>query len=288
MKHLIALVLWIAFCGAASGQLISGPQPTISPTPITNSASASVVPISDGTNLIASSIVDDGTLVTGGYGPTRFSFDGTFTTIGDIDSVGNNTSIQINDGNGRIFVNGSSFRWNGVPFDFSAAYYVAGGNAGTPSAINLTNGIGLPSSSVVGTATNDNADNGYIGQYFSASVVQGSAVSLSTATPKTVTSILLTAGDWDVTAIGSITGASTGTEFDVAISTTTNSLTGTVLGNSRCQTPTVSLAGADATLMIPSFRVSIPSAATYYLIVQETFTIGSPAAYGRISARRAR
>jgi hypothetical protein len=140
----------------------------------------------------------------------------------------------------------------------------------------------------VGTTAGGNATAGNVGEYVSASVVQGSATALTSATPKTVTSISLTAGDWDVTGIGSITGASTGTEFDVAIGTTTNSMTGTVLGDTRCQTPTVSLAGADATLMIPAVRVSISSTTTYYLIVQETFTIGTPAAYGRISARRVR
>lgn len=141
---------------------------------------------------------------------------------------------------------------------------------------------------LVGTTSANNATAGNVGEYISSSVVQGSAVSLVTATPKTVTSIVLTAGDWDVTAIGCLNGASTGTEFDVAIGATTNSLTGTVLGDSRCQSPTVSLTGADASLMVPEFRVNISGSATYYLIVQETFTVGSPKAYGRISARRVR
>lgn len=141
---------------------------------------------------------------------------------------------------------------------------------------------------ITGTTTNDNATAGNIGEYVSASVVQGSATALTTATPKTVTSISLTAGDWDVTGIASLTGASTGTEFDVAVGTTTNSFTGTVLGDTRAQTPTVSLTGADATLMIPAARMSLSGTTTVYLIVQETFTVGTPSAYGRISARRCR
>lgn len=158
-----------------------------------------------------------------------------------------------------------------------------GGNVIVGGTLSVTGATAL-----TGTTTNDNAAAGKVGEYVSASVVQGSAVVLTTATPKTVTSISLTAGDWDVTGIGSLTGASTGTEFDVAIGTTTNSFTGTVLGDTRAQTPTVSLTGADATLMIPSVRVSISSTTTYYLIVQETFTVGAPSAYGRISARRVR
>lgn len=142
--------------------------------------------------------------------------------------------------------------------------------------------------SIVGTTAGGNATAGNVGEYVAASVVQGSATALTTATPKTVTSITLTAGDWDITAIGALTGASTGTVFDVAIGTTTNSVTGTIFGDTRAETPTVSLTGADATLMIPAVRVSISGSTTYYLIVSETFTIGSPSAYGRISARRIR
>lgn len=171
---------------------------------------------------------------------------------------------------------------------------VINSTTGTKQAVTLSGNAALSSAGVLsvtsatGTTAGGNAAAGSLGEHVSASVVQGSATALTTATPKTVTTISLTAGDWDITAIGAITGASTGTNFDVAIGTTTNSLTGTILGNSRCETPTVSLTGADASLMIPAFRVNITSTTSYYLIVQETFTIGSPAAYGRISARRIR
>lgn len=162
------------------------------------------------------------------------------------------------------------------------------GGSFTASGTLTATGLSTLTGGILGTVAGGNATAGNVGEYVSASVVQGSATALTTATPKTVTSITLTAGDWDITAIGSITGASTGTAFDVAIGTTTNSFTGTVLGDTRCETPTVSLTGADATLMIPAVRVSISGSTTYYLVVQEVFTIGTPAAYGRISARRVR
>lgn len=254
-----------------------------------NSAGVGIIPVSNGTDLIASGIADDGSaIVSGGYVNSKFLFDGDNSTIGDVDGTNHSTKIVISDSTQQILLTGNTFKWNGTIFDFTIVRISLNGDAGSPSAIDLTNATNVYAAVIRGTTTNDSAANGFLGFYTSASVVQGSAVALTTATPKTVTSISLTPGDWDVTAIGAITGASTGTEFDVAISTTTNSMAGTVLGNSRCQTPTVSLAGADATLMIPGFRVSIASTTTYYLIVQETFTIGSPAAYGRISARRVR
>lgn len=161
-----------------------------------------------------------------------------------------------------------------------------GGSLTVSGALTVT-GTSTLTGGIVGVTNGSSAAAGVVGEYVVASVVQGSAAALTTATPLTVTSITLTAGEWVIDAIGCLTGASTGTVFDVGVSTTTNSFTGTILGNTRVQTPTVSLTGADASLMIPGMRVTISGTTTYYLVVQETFTIGSPAAYGRISARRA-
>jgi hypothetical protein len=138
------------------------------------------------------------------------------------------------------------------------------------------------------STTNDSAAAGDPGELITASVVQGSAAALTTATPLSVTSISLTAGDWDVSAVCASTGVATGTLFDAAIGTTNNSFTGTVLGDTRIQTPTVSSATADVTLTIPTVRVSLSATTTHYLVASETFTVGAPAAYGRISARRVR
>ena len=138
------------------------------------------------------------------------------------------------------------------------------------------------------TQTNDNAPTNYNGEYISASVAQGSAVSLSTATPKTVTSIALKGGDWDVNAMVCLTGTLTGTQFIGAIGQTTNSLTGTTLGDSQIATPSVSSANSDECVSIPGLRKSLSGNTTVYLIAQSTFTVGTAGAYGRLSARRAR
>src|SRR5215469_13104445 len=50
---------------------------------------------------------------------------------------------------------------------------------------------------VKGTATNDNAPAGFVGEVIS-SVVAAPGVALTTATPANVTSMVLTPGDWDV------------------------------------------------------------------------------------------
>jgi len=49
-----------------------------------------------------------------------------------------------------------------------------------------------------GSTTNDSASAGNVGEYISSTVASGSAVALSDAATSTITSISLTAGDWDV------------------------------------------------------------------------------------------
>lgn len=183
---------------------------------------------------------------------------------------------------------------NGDGINFSGDAPINIGNTGP---LNITGqsafNIGTPANFqvpplIIGISDGSDATTGNVGEYVANSVIQAAALTLTTATPKTVHLINLTAGDWNISAIGAITGTSTGTAFDVAISTATNSFTGSVLGHSHSQSPIVSTAGADATLAIPNLRVSINSPQTYYLIVQETFPSGTQKAYGRISAHRIR
>ena len=54
---------------------------------------------------------------------------------------------------------------------------------------------------IVGSPTNNNAQTGSVGEYVSAvALYPGGAISVSTGTVSTITSITLTAGDWDVQA----------------------------------------------------------------------------------------
>ncbi len=145
-------------------------------------------------------------------------------------------------------------------------------------------------SMITGTSTNNSATAGDIGEYISSAIAVGSAVgSLSTGVAKTVTSIALTAGDWDVTGMVQYTAvAVTGTIIQAGITTTTNSFTGSTSGDSNFFTPTMPTAACGSSLTIPSVRVSLAAPATYYLVQAITFTVGTPTVYGRISARRVR
>lgn len=144
--------------------------------------------------------------------------------------------------------------------------------------------------SILGTATNNAALAGYVGEYVTSTVVLASAVSLVNNTAKTVTSISLTAGDWDIGGnIGFSNGASTVRTYLVgAISTTNNTLPATsALDWSLVNTPS-SIAQSDDGFVVPGKQISISSTTTYYLIADSGFSVSTLAAYGRIWARRVR
>src|SRR3989304_2866533 len=79
---------------------------------------------------------------------------------------------------------------------------------------------------IVGTTTNNNVQAGSVGEYVESIVLFASATALTTNTAKTVTSISLTAGDWDVIGNVAFTGGTTTnvTAFRNGISTVDNTL----------------------------------------------------------------
>jgi len=142
-----------------------------------------------------------------------------------------------------------------------------------------------------GTATNDSAGAGNIGEYVESVVGSGSAVSLVTGTSKTVTSISLTAGDWDVT----------GTVYYLfPASTSYQSILSSISGttNTSDLTPgkfisfftaaTVPGAGVVIGFPIQKYRLSLGSTTSVFLIGQASFTASTLSAYGMVRARRVR
>lgn len=138
---------------------------------------------------------------------------------------------------------------------------------------------------IKGTATNDSAATGYIGEYISASVIQGNAVPMTTATALNVTSITLTAGDWDVEGLGFFVGGS-----GVTVAQTVSSVSALSMTNGAVPTVTNNtLAGTlTASMPIARTRMAVSATTVVYLVVVGYFSGGTLHAYGHISARRAR
>jgi len=142
-----------------------------------------------------------------------------------------------------------------------------------------------------GTTTNDNASAGNIGEFVSATVATGSAVSLTTVTAANLTSISLTAGDWDVWCAGHFNMASTTTVTLLEMSISTTSATrnttageffqqgypnGTVIGNNAAVTA------------FTQKRLSLSTTTTVYAVAFSSFGTSTNVVWGGIFARRVR
>lgn len=138
-----------------------------------------------------------------------------------------------------------------------------------------------------GTITNDDAPPGVRGEIISSAVPSGSAVSLTTATPADVTSISLTPGDWDVE--GNINFAGSGVTLTSSIgglsstSATLPSDGSEVYSGLQLNTTT-----ATNGVTLPRKRISLSATTTIYLEGQATFSAGTEAAFGSLTARRIR
>ncbi len=143
--------------------------------------------------------------------------------------------------------------------------------------------------SVLGTITNDNANAGYVGEYTSSAVAAGSAVALTTNVTANVTSISLTAGDWDVTGIVQYTpGATTSVTQLTQGSSSTSATLGAQGSFSKFVTAASVLTAVDPAWNLPATRFSLAATTTIYLVSAATFTVSTLSAYGIIRARRVR
>lgn len=147
-----------------------------------------------------------------------------------------------------------------------------------------------------GSATNDSAAAGYVGELITATVASGSAVSLTTATSANVTSISLTAGDWDCTAqvVHNAAATTSITLLQIGISATTATLL-TQAGGSGIGTDPLAIwrqaaavPGGALTTNITDVRVSLAGTTTIFLVANDTFTVSTLTAYGTLRCRRMR
>jgi hypothetical protein len=160
--------------------------------------------------------------------------------------------------------------------------------ADATGALSRSGNGGIP---VQGTNTNDNAASGYVGEYVSSSVGVGSSVSLTSSVAANVTSISLTAGDWDVhgNVVAVSAGTTTSTAFIGAISTTSATLpTLPNGGGTASRNSSTSVTGDGSAYNIGNVRISLSATTTVYLVAFSIFTTSTMSAYGFIGARRVR
>jgi hypothetical protein len=141
---------------------------------------------------------------------------------------------------------------------------------------------------IPGTATNDAAASGKVGQLVSASVLQTSAITLTTNSGVMVTSISLDAGDWDVwgnvafiaaAGVGVLAGFGTVSSVNGSVGSTNTRGGLSPFTGDGSNTPTVNA---------PMQPFSLAATTTIYLNTLSTFSGGTNKAFGFITARRVR
>lgn len=160
------------------------------------------------------------------------------------------------------------------------------------------NHIGSAASLFSGTITSkgfadaSNASVGNVGEIME-STISTFANYTTSATYQNITSITLTAGDWDIYAFGTFSSnsatitAGANTIFNIA--TATASATGAIEGKTISYIPQSALIGTSIeSCGSMRIRVSISATTIYYLNTQATFTLLNPQFTGSISARRIR
>ena len=161
--------------------------------------------------------------------------------------------------------------------------------ADTTGALSRSGNGGIP---VQGTNTNDNAAAGDKGEYVSSDITSGSAVSLTTTTQTNITSISLTAGDWDVycNAVFSPAATTNIIQTSSSVSTTSATLDGS---NDRQALDQYRKRGychwrQHFRLPVCGARFSLSGTTTVYLVALAQFAVSTMSAYGKIWARRVR
>lgn len=149
----------------------------------------------------------------------------------------------------------------------------------------------IVSPNIVGATSGAAAAAGSQGEVISAIKAVGSPVSLTTATAANVTSVALTAGDWDVEAnvnfIGTSATTAAGGAFTVGISTTTATLP-TDGSEVQLGVPAVTTTSFKDGISVSRKTITVSTTTTVYLVALGTFSAGTLGAYGAITARRVR
>lgn len=145
----------------------------------------------------------------------------------------------------------------------------------TPS---QTNGI-------VGTTTNNNANAGSVGEFVTAT---SGAVGLTSGTPANVTSISLTAGDWDVwgNVMFQAAAATVLQTAQTGINTTSATIPAAPLNS--VVTGLTFATNAQYSQIAPQQRLSLSTTTTVFLVCNSGFTTSTETATGYIAARRRR
>jgi hypothetical protein len=180
--------------------------------------------------------------------------------------------------NGKVATINNTLTFTGT--DGSSVAFGAGGTIG---------GVGYASNGQVpGVASNTAATAGNFGEIIKSVVTSGSAVPLVSSTSKTVTSITLTAGEWNITGcVYILPAATTSTTTEaVSIGDADNTFITTPGRYAELTTSAVVTGGVEDTYCVPAYYLSLSGNSTKYLIANAAFSVSTASAFGYIQAVR--
>jgi hypothetical protein len=193
------------------------------------------------------------------------------------DSVGGQGYIWYNDG--------TSSQW--APFTNQPGPQGPAGPAFTGGTVTSSIAFSPSTLGLTGTATNDNAAAGVVGEVLATAIT--TAQTMTTNTAMNVGTLSLTAGDWDVDGMVQVTPSAAPTVIGCAINTA--SATMPAAGNTAAPMQRLTLTFTSAAVQIMQtgrMRVSLAATTNVYLIAIATFASGTCSSQGYISARRRR
>ena len=161
---------------------------------------------------------------------------------------------------------------------------------GSATATSLTFGNGNPG--IVGINGSNLAQAGSVGQIVSSNISSGSAVSITTDIIQNMTSISLTAGDWDL--YGNLVFNGGATTIVKKLSGWISSTSATapddslIASYSYGTTGVAVFAQAPVGFSSPAINLQLAATTTIYISVLATFTTSTCTTYGLIFARRRR
>lgn len=245
-----------------------------------------IVTLNAGAGLTASG----GNLVIANSGVSAGSYPNANITIG---ADGRITAATSGSGAGDVVGPASATDNAAVRFDTTTGKLVQNSAlliADTTGSLSRSGGGGIP---VQGTNTNDAAGAGYVGEVVQAARLAGSAIVLTSNSVADVTSISLSAGDWDVQGQVAFSFAGTTTYTQALSWTSTTSATlpsADSIAAPFHRVDVSSHAPGSIDLPVPTGtgRLTLSSTTTVYLSCRATFATAGLNAYGFIWARRAR
>lgn len=233
-------------------------------------------------------------------GTTRLAYKDSAGAVTTISTAGGSTYANgdsINDTGGNELIKfgvvGSAVNEVSITNAVTTGKPIVSATGGDTNIILQFQGKGTGGVEIEGTSTNDSATAGYVGEVIESSVATGSSISLTTGTVANVTSISLTAGDWDISGqVGFTTAGSTSYSSLIAAISTTSATApdASTIANPRYRVDQAAAAPGSTELSVPTGtgRMSLSSTTTVYLVARGTFTVSTLKAYGFIWARRAR